>query len=457
MRLEKISLTNFRCFQSLEIDLHPRMTILVADNGGGKTSVLDAIALGFSPLLRALSSANQRLSGPILGDTDIRLLPNQICADSANILLAAKLPNESQLKWEVSQKSSSIANNENQIAQQQLRNYANAILEHLIHGNNETTLRPDETISRVPVIAYYGTARGHIDIPVRLKKTRKTEVKEVKYAFATSALYQSLATIPDFREMLRWFDQEEATELRATRDGLQYINSTLLEEVRNAISLLLQGHYCCPHFDSDHKFVIFDQHTRTRLQVAQLSQGYQSMLALAMDFSRRLCLAGGSNDSEAIMLIDEVDLHLHPSWQQRIVLDLRRTFPNTQFILTTHSPEILTTVRNENIRILKQDSEGSWSAQIPETPEVIGVENATAMNDIMEVNAKPEIAETRLYNDYIVSIENGEHETAEGMALRQQLLALYGPMHPLLRDADRLIRFQRLKLKSSASQSGRGG
>src|SRR5271157_3467329 len=95
-----------------------------------------------------------------------------------------------------------------------------------------------------------------------------------------------------------------------------------------------------------------------RLHLDQLSDGYQVMLGVVMDFALRLALANPPEKpgddvlaSEAILSIDEVDLHLHPSWQQRVIPDLRRTFPNTQLILTTHSPQVATTVPSTNLRI----------------------------------------------------------------------------------------------------------
>ena len=72
MHLKKVTLKNFRCFEDFEIPLHPRLTVLVAENGGGKTSILDAIAIGLSPILRYLSSADQRLTGPGIKDNDFR-------------------------------------------------------------------------------------------------------------------------------------------------------------------------------------------------------------------------------------------------------------------------------------------------------------------------------------------------------------------------------------------------
>ena len=75
MKLKRVTLNNFRCFEHLELDLHPRLTVLVAENGGGKTALLDAIAIGLSPVLGMLSTANQRLNGPGFKDIDFRLQP----------------------------------------------------------------------------------------------------------------------------------------------------------------------------------------------------------------------------------------------------------------------------------------------------------------------------------------------------------------------------------------------
>ncbi|RKZ54175.1 MAG: hypothetical protein DRR00_01875, partial [Candidatus Parabeggiatoa sp. nov. 3] len=88
-----------------------------------------------------------------------------------------------------------------------------------------------------------------------------------------------------------------------------------------------------------------------KFQIEQLSDGYRTVLAMVMDISSRMSEANPQlgNNSPAIIMIDELDLHLHPKWQQSILSDLTRTFPNAQFIVTTHSPQILSTVKKEYI------------------------------------------------------------------------------------------------------------
>ena len=100
--------------------------------------------------------------------------------------------------------------------------------------------------------------------------------------------------------------------------------------------------------------------------ITQLSDGYKTLLGMVIDLSARMAMANPHLDeplaAEAIVMIDELDLHLHPQWQQRITGDLLRAFPNTQFIISTHSPYIVESVNNHlkrhTIKHLKIDNAG---------------------------------------------------------------------------------------------------
>ncbi len=474
MHLKKITLNNFRCFESLELDLHPRLTVIVADNGGGKTSVLDAIAIGLSPIFRALSSANQRLEGPGFKDNDFRITASdayktEIKSDYTQVILEST----QGFKWDNWRPSSKGQIPVTKIGQGDL-NTLSAIIESY-----------KSAPINLPVFAYYGALRGAIEIPERLRMSSR---KEVNYDYPTSALFGALDAASDFKELLKWFDAEESSELRKQKDSDYPISSIALDTVRRSITTVLGDRFSDPHFDGKHKFVIRSTGDPKKLQIAQLSQGYQSMLALVMDFARRLALANrhlaessqqsldqvkaaldyfhtwdGQEESDteflewigrgpllapSIMLVDEIDLHLHPSWQQKVIGDLMRAFPFTQFIVTTHSPQVLSTVKRESIRVLTQDTEGIWSAEIPKE-ETKGVESSTAMNDVMGVNQVPPVAEAGWRNDYTALIENGTHESPQGTELRNKLLTLYGAQHPIILDFVRLIRFQAFKSKQA--------
>ncbi len=476
MRLKKVTLINFRCFQKLEVELHPRLTVLVGENGAGKTAILDGIAAGLSPILRHLSSANQRLSasGAGIKDTDFRIESWESrggkerwgASDYAQLIAETT----SGLKWDYWRPS--IAGNEppNKIGETALASYLALISDSL------RTAKPE----LLPVFAYYGAQRGRIEIPERLHPSKEN------YSHPTSALVNSLDSLSNFKEMLKWFDIEEANELRANRGRTpkDYEQSPALAAVGVAIETLLDFAYQTPYFNKDHKFVLeSSKKGGMPLQVSQLSQGYQSMLALGMDFARRLVLANsyfGTSPTDltdslieelrrlgwmvseddllvapmfapAIMLVDEIDLHLHPSWQQRVLDDLMRAFPGTQFIVTTHSPQVLTTVPAECIRVLHNEinpDTGQLESWL-ETPEqqTRGVSSADALASAMAVDPVPNVPEAAWLRQYRALIQQGLQESAEGLALWEKLIRHFGERHPEILDCERIIRLEAFKRK----------
>jgi len=459
MKLKTITLRNFRCFETLKVNLHPQLTVFVAENGGGKTALLDGIAIGLSPMLRLLSSANQRLSGPGIKDTDFRLESWEGhggeerwgSSDFAQVVVETT----TGLRWD-NWRPSSQGKKPNEVIGQ---NHLAAMTSEILESFKTANAKP------LPVIAYYGARRGWIEIPERLRGTK------VDYSHPTSALVDSLKSLSDFKEMLNWFDNAETSELRANKGFApeDCTENPALELVRKTLVAILGEAYASPRFNAKHKFVVTDRKSNCELQISQLSQGYQAMLALGMDFARRLALANADYIDEtddfarilgphpahapAIMLVDEIDLHLHPSWQQRVLLELMNAFPNTQFIVTTHSPQVLTTVKRENIRLLKEEADGVWIAQEPDE-EIKGVESAVVLNDVMKVNPIPPVEEAKWLSDYISLIESGEHDTAAGRDLRAKLVTLYGERHPIILDTDRLLRFQSFKLRNVQQSKG---
>jgi predicted ATP-binding protein involved in virulence len=434
MRLKKVTLTNFRCFDELEIELHPDLTVLVADNGGGKTSVLDGIAVGLSPILRYLSTANQRLEGVGFKDTDFMLKqakvkgrPTWIASDFARV----SVDTISGLSWDihgVPSKGKSQSQPE-KIGQSKLSAYLGKILTSIDNNGYEN----------VPVCAYYGTRRGWIDIPQRL------HVSGINYEYPTSGLSGALDANSDFKELLKWFNQEEASELRSEKEPLESpFKYPALECVRTVIPKLLGGVYRNPKFDARGRFTVDAEEGTKVIEVSQLSQGYQSMLAVGMDFARRLALANpdiskyhldadwreydepiSPANAPAVMLVDEIDLHLHPSWQQRVLGDLMRAFPGTQFIVTTHSPQVLTTVRKENIRIIEKDVDGKWVARMPEhSPLSHG--SGDALAEIMGVTSIPMNSQSQrdlleAVHDYEQLIRGGMEGEVPAMAVKAKL------------------------------------
>lgn len=461
MHLRKVTLKNFRCFGELELLLHPRLTVLVAENGGGKTTVLDGIAIGLGPLLHSFSSANQRLdtqeSGllPQIEDTDFTQVPSTrakagdqwVASDYTQI----SLESTDGLKWDVHKRSAADSDSpSHNHPASDLVKYASNVMDSIKTGSPHL----------MPIVAYYGATRGFIEIPERIRDSK------INYSYPSSALVGALNPKTDFKEMLKWFDLADASELRALREiknAPDFTGSPDLTIVREALSALLGGAYEDPQFNEKHKFVVKAKSGPGVLQVAQLSQGYQSMLALGMDFARRLALANpdlehfievanwrtlvidyiskwnpdttevapaGPIWAPAIMLVDEIDLHLHPSWQQRVLHDLMKAFPSTQFIVTSHSPQVLSTVPTDSIRIIE---DGKVCSAPPGTD---GAEVQRILEGVFGVARRPHTKMALLLDEYLRLVDERQWDSERAVELRAKLDTWSMGQEPCLLEAD---------------------
>jgi predicted ATP-binding protein involved in virulence len=147
-----------------------------------------------------------------------------------------------------------------------------------------------------------------------------------------------------------------------------------------------------------------------------------------------------------MLMVDEVDMHLHPSWQQLVVELLRKAFPLLQMVLSTHSPQVLSTVDKGSIRIVSLGDGGQGLIGTP-TMQTRGVESADALAAIMAVDAEPPIEEARWLREYRALIEDGKAESSDALSLKDKLISHFGETHPVIVECNRLIRFQAFKLK----------
>jgi predicted ATP-binding protein involved in virulence len=207
-----------------------------------------------------------------------------------------------------------------------------------------------ETGIEFPVYAHYGVDRAYINPPLR-RRGYEEEASRIE------ALRGSLEGRNNFNAAFKWFDSRELEELRLQRDKGPDFRLPDLLAVRMAIESLFPD---CKDVRIDVgplRLTVLKEGYRWSLD--ELSDGYKTLLALVVDLAARYARANPKmpNPLEAsgVVLIDEIDLHLHPAWQKRVVADLLRTFPNTQFILTTHSPFILEAVNNYLQRSLVPD------------------------------------------------------------------------------------------------------
>ncbi|MBD2511280.1 AAA family ATPase [Nostoc muscorum FACHB-395] len=282
--------------------------------------------------------------------------------------------------------------------------------------------------ANIPLVIYYPVNRAVIDMPL--------EISEVSSFKQVDAYNQALTGGRiDFKTFFEWFRNREDLENERRRDNPDYRDKQL-EAVRQAISSLI------PEFSNlrvERSPLRMTVRKRSeKLIVNQLSDGEKCLLAMVGDLARRLAIANpGLTEplgGEGVVLIDEIELHLHPKWQREIIPALTRTFPNCQFIVTTHSPQVISQVKPEGIYILEKTDDGVV-AKKPESS--FGRDSNRILEDLMGVPERPqEIKESLL--ELFRLIDAGNIEGAR--QLRQQLAIEIGADEPEFVKADVLIR-----------------
>ncbi|OOC09473.1 MULTISPECIES: AAA family ATPase [Thioalkalivibrio] len=330
MRLQLATFDNFRLWERLEVELGSRLTLLMGENGSGKTAILDGVAIGLGEILKHLpgvTGIDFRKRGEI-HQSGNRVRPY------TRVTLKSTIPG---LEWErVQRRDRSRTTAAAVPTGPGVRSLRNHLDEKVIDPSQE------DRDFEMPVVAYYGVSRAVLDIPLR-RRNFPTDYSRF------DALVGALEASTRFKSAFAWFyfkENEEHTRQKAARS----FDVTLpeLDAVRRAITRVFPD-LSNPRIEVNPLRLAVDKEGET-FDIAQLSDGYQTLLGLIMDLAARMAMANPDQDdplaAEAVVMIDEVDLHLHPAWQRRVVGDLLATFPRTQFILTTHSPYIVEALNN---------------------------------------------------------------------------------------------------------------
>jgi predicted ATP-binding protein involved in virulence len=354
VHVKQLKLTNFRRFGELIIPFNDegvdtsqhKTIVFIGNNGAGKTAILDALALSLSWLVARIH--REKGSGGSLADSDILNGKN-----SSTIDLQIDY-DQSTYHWVLSKTlKGRIKTSDSQLSD--VTKLAGCFREQLTN-DRQTSL---------PLIANYPIERVVLDIPLKIR---------TRHSFDQLDGYDnSLQQGVDFRRFFEWFrDREDAeNEIRSSQWNKQFneivdlyrnktenitdlfkaidrIQATARDRQLTAIRVAIKSFM--PDFDNlrvqrkPRLQMLIDKNSKT-LDVGQLSQGEKSLMALVGDIARRLAMMNPALENplegSGIVLIDEVDMHLHPNWQRAIIGNLNRTFPNCQFILTTHSPIVI--------------------------------------------------------------------------------------------------------------------
>lgn len=425
LKISEVSISNFRGYSHFRVPLHSSLSVLVGENGAGKTSILEAVACGLGPFLTAMPDAK----GKLIKKSDIHVNANGV-ASYARITIETT----SSLSWDLVAKGAGTAEAP-KLGTAALTSYASQLV---------------DSQSEFPLIAYYGTSRALT--PTSSKVAINPFEKEIRGEGYDSALDARV----NYGILKNWFSKIEVDELRK-RDELndrkfihpakRIVSETVYRIVERATSL---------EFDKNSNDVVVhwknEKDKCVKLTLEQLSEGYRNMVALTIDLVRRAYLLNPTSDNplavNGIVLIDEIELHLHPRWQQKVLNDLTNLFKNIQFIVTTHSPQVLTTVHAESIRIVSADAS---EAKLLTGTSTYGSESTRMLEDVLGGNTRPQHVEiVKKLNRYTELVEADQWDTYEALELKKALYQWGGQTEAELQRLETDIRIREFERENES-------
>jgi predicted ATP-binding protein involved in virulence len=432
MKIKKIYLENFRCFENEKIDLPENLLVLVGNNGSGKTAILDALAVALGGFLGGFDGVKSR---EILTD-EVRL---QHYERGSVIDSQPQYPLRVTCEAIIQDHPYTWTRALNKEGGRTTRNEAKAIMKYAEKVQKEVRQGNDQIV--LPIISYYGTGR------LWVQKKQKTEETLARLQSRFLGYADCLDPASNEKLMTKWFEKmtlihfqegKEPAELRAVKDVLKYcLRNIDGNETNNREADIL---FSAKTAELEITFMNGNGN-KERLPFRMLSDGYRNTLGMIADIAYRMAvlnpqlLENVTRKAPGVVLIDEIDLHLHPKWQRHIIADLRAIFPQVQFIVTTHSPNILTTIEKENAIIIDD------CGIVEKTPYTYGRDINSILYDLMEVKLRPNDVQMQIDKFYEL-LEKEDFQQAEEKL--NELSQLMGENDSEIVRAKTMLNFERL-------------
>ena len=397
MFLKSISLRNFRCFSDLEIQFPRKLTVIVGENGAGKSTILEAASIAVG----TLTAAMEGLTNYGIKKSDAHYKYFEV---GSVIDVQPQFPVEIKATGALDGKDV-----------QWVRSLVYAKGRGGLAGAKELTKIADEYQQRLrrgdatlvlPIISYYGTGR-------LWDQHREKRYDTFEKNTRSNGYIDSLDGAANDKLMMKWFQKMTIQQYQREKQIPEY------ETVCKAMAQCFRQITGCSevkvqyNLDTNEIDILYTNTSgvKVRIPMNQLSDGYRCTISLIADIAYRMAILNPQLldrvlvETAGVVLIDEIDLHLHPVWQQRILQDLQQIFPNVQFIVTTHAPAVINSVPAENLILLK----GEKAEDAPNA--TYGKDVNTILREIMGVAERP-LAVKEMFNKFYAYIDELDYENA---------------------------------------------
>ena len=407
MRVSSLKLANIRAIETAEFRFQPGFNLIVGVNGVGKSTVLDALRICLSRVFP--STTESRSKAMSFAISDIRSGFPFLDAE-LSMTVGVDEFRFTRRQWRETFAADDVDNlkklRREILDSERLRDRARNLLRELeeSHGVSDSdAFAPSKaelksaayTAAVAPNCVFFSTNRS----VASYASTAKSRAAGGKSAAYTEALVPRQMYVAQFADWMR-VQEALAKEQSVAKQHLQVL--------RSAVDRFLPTYENLRPADEKSSRLLINQ-GEIVLDVDQLSDGERGLLALVLDVARRLSQANPSLDDplsegHAVVLIDEIDLHLHPKWQRQIVHNLTKTFPRCQFIATTHSPQVVASVEPDQVHLLAP-------AGIIHPDRSLGMDSNWILRHLMEADDRPEPAIEAIQTVEIL-IEKGAFEEA---------------------------------------------
>lgn len=346
MHLKNVKIRNFRGIQDWTIELKPGFNLIKGINGKGKTSILEAIAVGLGGFLsgglgvssRHISREEIRREYLLNGDTSY----DCIFKIPVELELTAQFEDKEEVKWKRTKSTLAAGRSSTQ---------PNRIAKKAEEMSNTLD-------TPLPILNYQGASRIWDQ-----KKEDSDNVFRKQYS-RTIGYADCLNEASNLKLLLNWCLKMEQVAWQKNTTIAEY--EAVKATVGKFMGLINHTETYSLFYDRQQEGLLYRDGDNTR-PITDLSAGYQALIWMVFDIAYRMAvlnpfLKENIAETNGIVLIDELDMHLHPKWQWRIIHALKETFPNLQFIASTHSPILFASEKNVWIIDIDNDPiDYSWS------------------------------------------------------------------------------------------------
>jgi len=342
-RIDSVDIVNYKKYNSLNLKLNQNFMLIIGANGSGKTTILDAIATLLGVYLQAFKNiSSSEIHSIKKQDIKINIIDQQ-----NNIVTKYNEPTsisgicnmyDSEIPLKRVKKN---IKSKNRLLKKEHKKLIDVV---------ETINTNDELI--LPIISYHGTGR--------LWEQQSKNSSNMEQLTRLDGYKDCLNAKSNYRNFVSWFKKQElnAFNLRAEIPILEAVRNTVIQMLS-----MLTGKEIQLFIYREDGLEIKYKDEEKRERVSNLSDGYRNMIGMISDIAYRMAILNPSlgldvtQKTSGVVLIDELDLHLHPKWQKEITSILIKLFPKVQFIVTSHSPFIIQSQKSKSIIKLDESNE----------------------------------------------------------------------------------------------------